>query len=536
MAVIKAQANGNWSNTATWSGGVIPGPNDTVYANGYTVTIDQNIDLTGTTVDQSGSFVVGQIYQVVSTGTTNFASTTIAIIPGTNAATSTAISNAVGQIFQATGVGTATTGTARRMGALCNHLVSALSIVTGGGFVLSSNYNITGAYIIAGSANCLTISNNASNTLTDCYAIGSPATQSTRAILFSSTGTLTCSQIRVNGGRVTGTSAANGSHGIGATSTGNITFQNASTITGGAGAYCYGIYATGSTVFSFSGGCITTGGPTSNSWAINNNSTSSITYTGGSILGSTEGCITNSGTITVAGSTITGSAGHAIQNSGVSSSLTISGSVITGGSTDYGINNSSTGSVTITTSTVIGGSGSTGYGVYNASTGTVSIQGDITASNATNGFYGANTGAIVTLCGSQTSAANGFAAVVCPKYLVNPTPTTARIRFAKDGVSVYSDFYTADNNSFSMPSISDVRSGTTFANGILTGTCVVPAAGSVAFGVSVDNTTGTAVLTPEAIWNTLTTSLTANNSIGERLKNVSTVAATGEQLAAVLSI
>ena len=536
MAVIKAQANGNWSNTATWSGGVIPSANDTVYANGYTITIDQNIDLTGTAVDQSGSLIVGQIYQVVSIGNTNFGITSVAIIPGTNAATSTAISNAANQIFQATGVGTATTGTARRMGALCNHLVSALSIVTGGGFVLSSNYNITGAYIIAGSANCLTINNNASNTITDCYAIGSPATQSTRAILFSSTGTLTCSQIRVNGGRVTSTSAVNGSHGIGATSTGNITFQNASTVTGGSAAFCYGIYATGSTVFSFAGGCVTTGGSASNSWAIINNSTSPITYTGGSILGSIEGSVSNAGTMSVTGSTITGSAGHAITNSGNLSNLTISGSVITGGSTEYGIHNSSTGSVVITTSTVTGGSGVTGYGVYNASTGTVSIQGDITASNNVNGFYGTSTSAIVTLCGSQTSSSNGFAAVMCPKFLVDPTPTTARVRFAKDGISTYSDFYTVDNGSFGMPSVSDVRSGTTFANGTLAGTCVVPAAGSVALGVPVDNTSGTAVLTTEAIWNTLTATLTASNSIGERLKNVSTVAVTSEQLAAALSI
>lgn len=51
-----------------------------------------------------------------------------------------------------------------------------------------------------------------------------------------------------------------------------------------------------------------------------------------------------------------------------------------------------------------------------------------------------------------------------------------------------------------MPAASDVRSGVSYASGALTGSCAVPAAGSTALGVPVDNTTGTAVLTPAAVW------------------------------------
>lgn len=43
MATIKAQANGVWSEIATWSGGVIPGPGDIAVANGFTVTVDTNV-------------------------------------------------------------------------------------------------------------------------------------------------------------------------------------------------------------------------------------------------------------------------------------------------------------------------------------------------------------------------------------------------------------------------------------------------------------------------------------------------------------
>jgi hypothetical protein len=69
--------------------------------------------------------------------------------------------------------------------------------------------------------------------------------------------------------------------------------------------------------------------------------------------------------------------------------------------------------------------------------------------------------------------------------------------------------YGADNGAFGNPIAANVRSGTSYGGGNLTGTCAVPAAGSVALGVPVDNTTGTAVLTPEAVWGASTRTLTA---------------------------
>jgi hypothetical protein len=84
------------------------------------------------------------------------------------------------------------------------------------------------------------------------------------------------------------------------------------------------------------------------------------------------------------------------------------------------------------------------------------------------------------------------------------------------------------------PAESNVRYGTTYALGSQTGTLRVPSPNSVAFGVLTDNTTGTAVLTPQAVWDYATSSLTTSGSIGERLKNASTVDTTGDQLAALL--
>jgi hypothetical protein len=61
----------------------------------------------------------------------------------------------------------------------------------------------------------------------------------------------------------------------------------------------------------------------------------------------------------------------------------------------------------------------------------------------------------------------------------------------------------------SLPSITDVRSGVQYDYNTKTGTCAVPASGSVALGVPVDATTGTAVLTPQAVWEYTTRTLTA---------------------------
>jgi hypothetical protein len=500
MAVIKAAASGNWSATATWTGGVVPSLNDTVYANGFTVTLDQAIDLTGSTVDTSGSFIAGQIYQIVSVGTTNFALTANCIAPGTNAGTAVAITSAVGNIFQAVNAGTATTGTARRMGALLNYVNTPLTIATGGSFTMAASYNITGAYIQAGSANCLTVSAAASSTLAGCRATGSAFTLSTRAIAFSSSGTLTLNGIVAIGGRVAGSTVANGAHAIESTSAaGTVAFTNASTLTGGSGAVTL---------------------------AINNNSTGTVTVTSSTVTGGSGqtalGIENNStGTVTLTSSTVTGGSNATaigIEN-GSTGTVTITSSTVTGGSnaTAYGINNFSTGTVTLTSTTVTGGSNATAYGINNQSTGPVTITGDVTASTGA-GVLNASTGSVtitgtltpttavhalqctnttganITLSGSLIYANNGFAPTNCLKFLMNPTPTMAKVRFAKNGSTTYSDFFTADN-SLGQAAITDVRFGTVYASGTLTGVAYIPSASSVAFGVPVDNTTGTATLT-----------------------------------------
>jgi hypothetical protein len=62
MAERWAVATGVWSSTATWNGGTLPASGDDVYANGFTVTIDQTVTanslriIAGTTAVQGGAF------------------------------------------------------------------------------------------------------------------------------------------------------------------------------------------------------------------------------------------------------------------------------------------------------------------------------------------------------------------------------------------------------------------------------------------------------------------------------------------------
>jgi hypothetical protein len=79
-----------------------------------------------------------------------------------------------------------------------------------------------------------------------------------------------------------------------------------------------------------------------------------------------------------------------------------------------------------------------------------------------------------------------------PTYLTSQLSNVAIFVNYPTGTKTLSD---PNNTAGLSPADTDVRSGVVYNNGNDTGTCEVPAAGSVAFGVPTDNTTGTATLT-----------------------------------------
>jgi hypothetical protein len=67
MATRWAVASGNWSSNATWNGtSSIPSNGDTVYANGFNVTINQNVSIGGANnfSVNAGSFLIGSRYVI----------------------------------------------------------------------------------------------------------------------------------------------------------------------------------------------------------------------------------------------------------------------------------------------------------------------------------------------------------------------------------------------------------------------------------------------------------------------------------------
>lgn len=68
MADRYAVATGNWSDTATWDGGTLPGAGDVVRPNGYTITIDQNITVAEIRNDASSPAVAGGGFLITSGG------------------------------------------------------------------------------------------------------------------------------------------------------------------------------------------------------------------------------------------------------------------------------------------------------------------------------------------------------------------------------------------------------------------------------------------------------------------------------------
>jgi hypothetical protein len=203
-----------------------------------------------------------------------------------------------------------------------------------------------------------------------------------------------------------------------------------------------------------------------------------------------------------------------------SSSITVTGN-ITGGSAANarGIFTQGAGIITAT-GTLTAGGGSTSHAIFSDAAGTISVIGDCTASTAAHAISSTNASGVVKASGSFISASSGRVAVYAPVFYLNTAPTVAKTRYALNGTSTFVDMFTADN-SLTQAAPADVRAGTVYADGNLTGTLAVPAAGSVALGVPVDATTGTAVLTESdvanAVWGALLSSHTTNNTFGARV-------------------
>lgn len=153
----------------------------------------------------------------------------------------------------------------------------------------------------------------------------------------------------------------------------------------------------------------------------------------------------------------------------------------------------------------------------------ISIFSNIQASNRNNAIFSSITTPL-SVYGNIINAPNGRQAIYAPRYQVFPTSSPTYTRHAVNGYDSFVDYWTSDAT-FSYPASSDVVRNVLYNNNTLSGSMIIPPVSSVALGALVGNTAGTASLTLNDLWNTSTTSLTASNSIGSRLRNISTTQA-----------
>jgi hypothetical protein len=465
MATRYAVATGVWSATSTWDNTTaLPATTDTVVANGYTVTIDQSAQCTqiqtlaigsGATVTFTAS--AGAITSVTTTppagGTLYPVSSTFPLLVTGGGGTGgrvTATTNASGVI-------TSYSATPAAGGTGYSTTTGAATSASGGGFTLADGVTLTAA-VLAGTTTCLT------------YAGASPNSASVV-------------------GNVTGSVGTAGMHGAAMNGTGTLN------VTGN----CLG--ASGSGLVCFSTGTVTIVGQ----------------CTGGT---SGEGALLlGAGTMTITGACTGGSGAttYGAENR-VAGTLTVTGNCTGGsGATAYGLNNASTGQVSVT-GNCTGGSGATAYGLNNASTGQVSVTGDCIAGTALGavGLYNASTGPVhlegnqigTITSGGQIGTTGLYSRVLAMWNTAQYTASYARAHGAMPGdptgyaatpvLDALGTTYAGSQSG--QAAVANVRQGVVYGpTNNLTGLAYIPAASSVAAGVNVDQTVGTAVLTAAGI-------------------------------------
>jgi fibronectin-binding autotransporter adhesin len=286
--------------------------------------------------------------------------------------------------------------------------------------------------------------------------------------------------------------------------------------------------------------------------------------TGGTATGIGGSCATiaGSGTANITGNLTGGTNGsNGATNTG-GGQLNITGNCTGGsGTLPHGCGNRSTGTTNIT-GNCTGSATAAAFGAQNLSTGTMTIVGSCFGGNNGVGAQNTSTGILNVIravgndwgigatgmvaaggvdsanVGAQTRVEEleyGSLGMAPTSGAVSCPDETTNVCLVHRLSSTKKTLIDAASVSGALPAASDVRSGVAFNVGNTTGTCAVPAAGSVALGVAVDNTTGTAVLTPAAVWDALTSGMTTAGSIGARLKNAATLDSTGQQLADALS-
>ena len=551
-AICWAIANGDWTNSATWADGRIPDTSgtDAVYTNGFTVNVNTNINVASlnntarardvaTPAMTSDVTPAGTGYIIYSSiASSYFAASAFDknfIAGGTSGwQSTTANSGWLGYVFNSPRViqayaifaNNSQTRTPRTWtfegsndGVNWTVLESvANNPIAAGGVYRSTNINLTSYSYYRVNITAVHTTGEVPNILelelynlyTTIISSGGSFNFNTAGVTANVTGATPLSNgatnlitYTLNSGSVTITITSNVTSSVATSSVFNITgngnlIVNGTNFTAGFnGAVIFTKTGTGD--LTINGNLIggTGNGNPSNSFALN--ISAGNTYVNGNISSNAASgntglhAVNATGTanLYVTGNITGGSVG--ISSQGIvfgSSGIFIVTGIVYGGVTSNGI--SSTTNFTVI-GNVIAGSVSA---ISSASAISVFATGNVTASSTANAVYLTNASAQVFLKGNMLNNA-GKMAIYAPRIWVD-----------KD-TAMYSQFFTsggADRTLYSAdtfpntPIPANVRSGITFGpDNSLTGTLIIPPTNTVAQGVQVDNTTGTALLTVQEI-------------------------------------
>jgi hypothetical protein len=474
MANVYAVASGNWSAGGTWNTGSIPTSADTVYTNNFNVNVDTNFTVIGLSSTSNTGIAAGGTFTFNTAGVTAIVTSSITI-------------NSIGTSFILV---TATTGT-----------------VT----ITASNVTITAAAVA--SSTFITYSGNCNLTIS-CLRLVAGNNNSNYMIRKTSTGTLTINGDMQIGGTTSGVGAITTACMVLYSDSSSTNTINGSILTGGgSNGNNIGIYQTVGTL-NVTGNVNAGTASTAYGLYLSTTTTNII----GNLLGNVGQSLNVSGAniITVTGNVIGASSGNVIATS--ATTLNITGDV-TGGTTQA--ISSSAGTVTIT--------GKITGGIANGATGVIITGGTLNHV----GICQASQFASAILCSAPTTCT-----IICTgPFLrnVNVVAISSQTLRINAAYNPYFQFVKSDFSgvtymnqaSLSFPATTNVRSGTIYASGSMTGTMIVPSPIYVRLGIATDATVGTAVITAADLFTQISIS---PNALAVRLRSVSTVGTTGQQL------
>lgn len=255
------------------------------------------------------------------------------------------------------------------------------------------------------------------------------------------------------------------------TTTGTVTLRGA--ITGGSTTAVSVVAITGTCTVNVTGNV--TGGSTNTSVGISVSNACILNVTGSVSAGSgsnTSGIsISSAATVTVVGA-ITGSASN----------------------TSIGIASTNSSAIITITGALTGGAGGTAAAAV-SSAGGITVTGSLTG-GAANALVVTTSGVTSTVTGPFIASSAGIMPMSVGTSFVRVSPISNNEYRFKHVTSGTTSLWSSDVNG-NQPIPANVRSGTVYGTaGAYTGTLIVPPTNAVSAGVPVDNTVGTAALTP----------------------------------------